>query len=65
MGLPDPVSFERVRNGAFAAAVEGGADAIEVKIPIGHKVGIADAYFKRNPRMVLKACRAVEKHYYG
>ena len=65
VGLPDTVLFEQIRDGAVTAAIDGGADALQAKILAGHKVGISDAYLKRNPRMVANACRAIEKHYFG
>jgi hypothetical protein len=65
VGLPDTVLFERIHDGAFTVAIEAGADAIQAKILTGRKVGIADPYLKRYPRMVRKACRAVEKRYFA
>ncbi len=63
--LPDEVKFDNIRDGAYTAAVEGGADVNQAKMLAGHRVGISDHYLKRNPSMVADACRAIEERYFG
>lgn len=62
--LPDSVVFAQIRDGAYTAAIEGGADVLQAEILAGHQVGIKDAYLKRKPEMVAPACKAVEKYYF-
>lgn len=64
-GLPPSVQFAHLRDGAQTAAIEGGAEPLEVEFLLGHRTGIRDAYLKRKPTMVAKACRAIEKAYFG
>lgn len=63
--LPETVEFAHIRDGAYTAAVEGGADVNDAKMLAGHRVGIADHYLKRNPKMVADACKTIEKAYFG
>ncbi len=63
--LPEEVKFDNIRDGAYTAAVDGGADVNQAKMLAGHRVGISDHYLKRNPSMVDDACRAIEKVYFG
>lgn len=54
-----------VRDGAYSAAIQGGASETIAKILAGHKIsGMNDAYIKRNPMMVADAVKAIEKHYF-
>lgn len=64
-GVPEDVEFAHIRDGAYSAAVEGGADVVHAQILAGHKTGVQDHYIRRNPRMVADACDAIEKHYFG
>lgn len=64
VGLQDTVVFAQIRDGAYTAAIEGGADVLQAEILAGHPVGIKDAYLKRKPEMVTPACKAVEKYYF-
>jgi len=64
-GISDDVKFNNLRDGAYTAAIEGGADLIHAQILAGHRTGIADAYVRRNPAMVKDACEAIERHYFG
>ncbi len=65
-GLPDSVAFEFIRDGAYTAAVDGGASVDQAKMLAGHRVaGVSDYYLKRNPRMVAEACAAIEQAYFG
>ncbi len=59
------LEFAQVRDGAYTAAIEGGASETIAKILAGHKIsGMSDAYIKRNPKMVAEACLAIEKHFF-
>jgi len=64
VNLPDTVWFAHIRDGAYTAAIEGGADALQAEILAGHRTGIKDAYLKRKPEMVANACKAVHKYYF-
>ena len=64
-GVPDRVKFNHIRDGAYTAAIEGGADLIHAKLLAGHETGISDHYVRRKPTMVQDACRAIERHYFG
>jgi integrase len=64
-GLGAEVTFDRIRDGSYSAAIEGGADLTQANLIAGHACGIADHYVKRNPRMVADACAAIERHYFG
>ncbi len=58
------IELAHVRDGAYSAAIEGGATETIAKILAGHKItGMGDAYIKRNPKMVADAVKAIEKHY--
>lgn len=63
--LPDSVTFDTIRDGAYSAAIEAGADLTQAKLLAGHKVGMPDHYIRRNPRMVEDCCAAIEAHYFG
>ena len=63
--LPEEVKFDNIRDGAYTAAVDGGADVNQAKMLAGHRVGISDHYLKRNPAMVADACRAIGEAYFG
>jgi integrase len=58
------VKFSHIRDGAYTAAIEGGADLLHAKLLGGHETGISDSYIRRNPMMVMDACAAVEAHYF-
>jgi len=64
-GLADEVTFDRVRDGNYSAAIEGGADLTEAKLIAGHACGIPDHYIKHAPKMVAKASAAIEVFYFG
>ena len=64
-GLGKEVELAHIRDGAYTAAVQGGAAEIHCKILAGHKVaGMSDAYIKRNPAMVADATDSIEAHYF-
>ena len=59
------IELAHVRDGAYSAAIEGGASETIAKILAGHKIsGMSDSCIKRNPRMVADACKAIEEHYF-
>lgn len=62
-GLPS-LEFNQIRDGAYTAAIEGGAEPMHAQILAGHRTGIKDSYVKRNPKMVADACASIEKHYF-
>lgn len=62
-GLPN-VEFQHIRDGAYTASVENGADFAHAQILAGHKTGMSDRYVKRNPMMVADVCEAIERHYF-
>ncbi len=64
-GLPDGVKVSDIRDGAYTAAIEGGADAHHAMLLAGHATGMKDAYVRRNPKMVADACAAIEQAYFG
>jgi len=60
------IELAQVRDGAYSAAIEGGASETIAKILAGHKIsGMSDAYIKRNAKMVAEACEAIERYYFG
>jgi integrase len=64
-GVDQDVVFSMIRDGAYSAAVEGGADLTHAKLLAGHAIGgMSDYYVRRNPRMVADACAAIERHYF-
>ncbi len=64
--VDDSVELAHIRDGAYTAAIQGGATETITKILAGHKIkGMSDAYIKRNPLMVADACKAIEKHYFS
>lgn len=63
-GVDESVKFNHIRDGAYTAAIEGGADLTKAKMLAGHETGISDAYLKRKPSMVADAVAAIEKHYF-
>lgn len=64
-GLGRDVRFDGIRDGAYTAAIDGGATIDEARMLAGHKVGIADHYLLRKPSLVAAACAAIEAHYFG
>ena len=64
-GVDASVTLDRIRDGAYTAAVAAGVPLEEVKLLAGHSTGISDAYAARRPDMVAKACRAIEQAYFG
>lgn len=64
-GVAETVKFSHIRDGAYTAAIEGGADLMHAKLLAGHATGISDAYVRRKPTMVQDACEAVERFYLG
>ncbi len=63
--LPDTVTFDSIRDGAYTAASRGGAIVDQARMLGGHRVsGVSDYYLKRNPQMVAEACAAIEKAYF-
>lgn len=61
----DDVDFSMIRDGAYSAAVDGGADLTHAKLLAGHSVGISDYYLRRAPQQVSDACAAIEQAYFG
>jgi integrase len=60
------VRFDQIRDGAYSAAIAGGADITTAKILAGHAIGgEADKYVKRNVDRIKQATTAIEKHYFG
>lgn len=60
------VQFADIRDGAFTEAAAGdGVEFQHARVLAGHRSGIADAYVRRNPKMVAKACEAVERAYFA
>ena len=58
------VEFAHIRDGAYSAAIQGGATETIAKILAGHRIGgMSDAYVKRNPAMVEVACKAIGDYY--
>ena len=64
-GVSDDVKVSDIRDGAYTAAIEGGADATHAMLLAGHASGMKDAYVRRNPKMVADACAAIERAYFG
>jgi integrase len=62
--LPESIEFAHLRDGAYTAAIAGGANPTTAQILAGHRTGIKDAYIRRNPRMVADACKAIEAFYF-
>jgi site-specific recombinase XerD len=64
-GLGPEVTMDRIRDGAYTAAIQGTESEKQAKIIAGHRFsGETDAYVKRHPHMVIDACRAIEKFYF-
>lgn len=64
-GLGPDVIMDRIRDGAYTAAIQGTESEKQAKIIAGHRFsGETDAYVKRHPRMVAEACKAIEKFYF-
>ena len=63
--IEDEVRISDIRDGAYTAAVESGADITLAKLLGGHATGMSDYYVRRNPKMVAGCLRAIEKHYFG
>ncbi len=64
-GVDGAVKFSDIRDGAYTAAVQSGADITHAKLLGGHSTGISDYYVRRNPKMVADACAAIERAYFG
>lgn len=64
LGIDESVNFDTIRDGAYTAAIEGGATEIQAKLLAGHTVRMSDQYVRRNPRMVLAACEAIYNKYF-
>ncbi len=63
--VPGDVEFAHIRDGAYTAAVAGGANVMEAQILAGHRAGVKDYYVRRKPEMVANACAAIERFYFG
>lgn len=64
-GVPKTVEFASLRDGAYTAAIQGGASETVAKILAGHKIGgMSDAYIKANPAIVKPATDAIEAEYF-
>lgn len=61
--LPDTVTFDTLRDGAYTAACHGTSDDRKAKVLAGHSAGMSDNYVLRNPRFVEAACQAVYEIY--
>ena len=63
----DPIkklAFASFRDGAQTAAIENGADPIQVDFLLGHRAsGVRDNYLMRRPSMVAGCCEAIGKYY--
>ena len=57
-------TFSQIRDGAYTAAIRGGADITTVRMIAGHATGMSDAYVMRGGEMVKGACRAIEARYF-
>ena len=64
-GVADTVKFSDIRDGAYTAAVQSGADITLAKLLGGHATGVSDYYVRRNAQMVADACEAIERAYFG
>ncbi|MCP4589927.1 MAG: tyrosine-type recombinase/integrase [bacterium] len=64
-GVADTVKFSDIRDGAYTAAVQSGADMTLAKLLGGHATGVSDYYVRRNPKMVVDACKAIERAYFA
>lgn len=63
-GVSSDVKVSDIRDGAYTAAITGGADANQAMLLAGHRTGMKDAYVRRNPKMVADACAAIEAAYF-
>src|SRR6185437_4614683 len=61
--LPDTVTFDTLRDGAYTAACHGTSDDRQAKVLAGHSAGMSDNYVLRNPGFVEAACKAVYSAY--
>ena len=59
------VEFAHLRIGAYTSPIATGVDPTHAKLLAGNRVGISDAYVRRNPRMVADACEAIEQQYFS
>lgn len=65
-GVAKTVQLADCRDGAFTEAASGeGVDFRHAQVLAGHRSGISDAYVRRAPKMVTKACEAVERAYFA
>jgi integrase len=63
-GVAKAVQLADLRDGAFTAAASGeGVEFRHAQVLAGHRSGISDAYVRRSPMMVAKACEAVGRAY--
>lgn len=63
-GVSSKIKSESMRDGAYTAAVESGADLTQAKLLAGHTTGISDYYAKRRPTMVEPAIEAIRAAYF-
>ena len=63
-GLPDTVTMDMFRDGAFTAAVQGCDNPVHADIYAGHRTGMKDHYVQRKPEIVAQVCEAVERAYF-
>ena len=63
-GLPDTVTMDMFRDGAFTAAVQGCDNPVHADVYAGHQSGMRDHYVQRKPQIVAQACDVVEKAYF-
>lgn len=62
----DHVQLSHLRDGAYTTACEAeGVESHHAEILAGHQTGQMDRYVKRRPRLVSKACAAIEEAYFG
>jgi len=63
--LSGKVELAHIRDGAYTAAIRGGASETMAKILAGHKIGgMSDPYIKSDPGMVKEATDAIEHYYF-
>lgn len=64
-GLPDELTFDSIRDGAYTAAMQEAPDERWARVLAGHKApGLTDNYVLRNPQCARPACEAVYKVYF-
>lgn len=62
-GLPDYVTFDTLRDGAYTAAIYGTSDERQAKVLAGQAAGLSDNYVLRNPEFSRPASEAVYRMY--